>query len=177
MSVKIWVAWKVPLNLFDEATKILHQQMSSIVYSSWKYRLSTSLKPNEIKRTSNELIDALMAVEKKYYDIFLKNPVDFTQCWNFGFKFFILEGFIYIIPYGCSNLELPEWFEDFYYQDQVNEDEDIPKEVLKHRKEIWDKLLLKNPQPLEYIYEVLNVSNGFYLAFSPYSKQWFDEVS
>lgn len=69
------------------------------------------------------------------------NPLDV----NSGFSFWILEGYVYMTPFGLRgwmpNRDMvPDWFEDYHYQNQV--DSDNTEEEDEKRRKTWEKMIL-----------------------------------
>lgn len=170
MSIKIWVAWKIPLFRFGEATDIIHAQMSERFYQAYKQMLDVFWK-----KTHLPLNEAVMEFENKLLAIYKEHQGDFLSFHSRGFQFFLDEQFAYIIPYGDWDVNIPEWFEDFHYQNQVDRPEGISQAQYQHRKEVWDRLYLLAPTNRTYVHKVMDFQEGFLVALSPYTRMWVQE--
>jgi hypothetical protein len=112
MSIKIFEGYRIPLHRLVEATKIIHDIQIDLLLNTWQRKVDTGIK--------------LENVSKLYRHYFSIDP----SYWEIGFAFWIntQNSMAYIIPYGfpiageISKGKVPDWIEDFRYQNQVDED-------------------------------------------------------
>lgn len=171
MSTKIWLAYRVPISRLAEATDILHEEMSKDFYQWWSSVLNNKYAADQIKEEITDLTEWVMSIEDKFAAIQKEHPFDFNSMHSRSFSFWLDKKYAYIIPYGNTG-DLPDWFEDFHYQDQTDRDKSISTKAWRHREKKWDELLINNPKNREYRHYVVNAHAGFHMAFSEYTRRW-----
>lgn len=173
MSIKIWVAWRVPISRFGEATDIIHQQMEENFYQEFKALADLFWQKNlhlELKNAAMEIEDRLLLAEKK-------DCRDFVNIYSKGFEFFLEKRFVYIIPYGDWDIKIPNWFKDFHYQNQTDRPEEISSREYKYREKVWKRIYIESLNDRSYVHRVVDPNAGFYITFSPFTRRWVEENS
>lgn len=173
MSIKIWVAWRVPISRFGEATDIIHQQMSESFYQNFKTLADAFWKEN----LPLELTNAAMKFEDKLRVAEKNHRYDFVNAYSRGFEFFLEKQFVYIIPYGDWNLKIPDWFKDFHYQNQTDRPEEISSREYRYREKVWKRIYIESLNDRSYVHRVIDPNAGFYITFSPFTRRWVEENS
>lgn len=174
MSIKIFVAWRVPINRLGEATDIIRERMEHYLYCIWKKLLNSFYQAHKDKY-DNDIVEVAIGFENQMAAKQDRYPWDFCNQWSVGFHFWLDNEYAYIIPYGF-NIETPDWFEDYHYQNQVDRDENISDEEWEERKQRWNELYLEARSPRGYTHHVLSPLDGFHVAFGDYTRKWVDEM-
>lgn len=168
MSIKIWTAWRVPLVRLNEATAVIHEGMSQDFWEFWKKRLDGWAS----RRPGIDPVEVAVLCEGQHARAFNSHTFDFIEKYSRGFTFWIDSEFAYICHWGyLSSSAIPDWFEDFHYQDQTDRDESISDGEWEQRKIKWLELL---SQP-SYVHYVINPVDGVPVAFGEYTQRWVKE--
>jgi hypothetical protein len=176
MSIKIFTAWRVPLDRFTEATDWLHDHMWDKAKNYYATLIDAlALKDPDVDE-GKDMIRRVFAMDK------LITPIDSRGrrgergiSFNCGFSFWILDNYVYIIPYGVYGLQptegdLPEWFDDYHYQDQVDRDENVTEEDHEARRETWEKINLGTGRldwfPRMYVHSIVETGDENYYGMT-----------
>lgn len=157
MSINIWEAYKIPINRLNEFLGICRQRAKEefggfrfwALYRRW-------LKSED----DHERISQLRVQEDSEYSLaqlmFTTANLDKSHNYEMSLDIWIDGKFAYIIPYGFRNLaELPDWAEDFHYQNQTDRPEGITSQAYSERRKKWDKLCLKDGDATRLQHEIL----------------------
>ena len=169
MSTKIWVAWRVPLSRFPEASDLLDSLMFERALQRYSTLCEHHAEGERLKK--DHLGDKRWAAFEVGTTVFKaahiseRTPYD-LQC---GFRFFIdilpVEGLVepsemghvYIIPYGegMDSITVPDWFEDFHYQNQTDRPSHITKQEYRFRAETWERIWFNHPGQPQHLHTVI----------------------
>jgi hypothetical protein len=135
MSTKIWTAWRIPKSRLHEATEFIDN------YFMNKFRNARDRITEEYTKKTN---DTKQAISWKIYDFYCELNKNMNH--DCGFNFWIRHNYIYIIPYGLNGWiptedEVPDWFEDYHYQNQTDRPDHITAQTYNNRRKMWDKLI------------------------------------
>ena len=178
MSTKIWVAYRIPKERLIEFTDVVHDSMfASAVHITRTFmkaldettlkkaienkelRLTTELERLTDKR-KNEFARFEWVVEKAK-----KASQSMARDWfclDCGFNVWFDDKYAYIIPISSiEEYKVPEWAEDFHYQNQVDQPEDISDEKWGNRADKWGELCLgtgkQSHNARRFHHEVINL--------------------
>lgn len=172
MSIKIWTAWRVPLTRLNEACDALHQEMLEQAYDRFSRLIASCHRDNPHLN--------ILEIEDRMELLLLKEKL--VDC---GFQLYVDASFAYLVPYGnfsfCSlrgargeAQRLPEWFQDYHYQDQTDRPDEISAEEYQARGEKWGELQ-GGPILRSFTHQV--VSSATYSGFAPLTMRWLDSLS
>jgi hypothetical protein len=163
VSVKIFVAWRVPLRRLTEASKILHDQMFDLALTYWGGASeAVVVKSREENPDDSEW-------EHRYNAAFLligiyQNKVEKHQAGDLdcGFHVWTEGRYAYLIPWGFClfRITVPDWFEDYSYVNSGDLPAD-PKERRRYNARLtrWNRLYLEAKPSLGMTHDVVEVSN------------------
>lgn len=185
MSIKIWEAWRVPLSRLEEATDWIHDYMWDKAKDHYMKIYDSIIPPDsENEKPAGTMvrhmkIDRIMRVTRK--DGTLERTNLSFEC---GFTFWILEGKVYMIPYGRHAFipgddDIPDWFEDYHYQNQVDRPENITEEEYEERRHTWERMNLGEGKadwfPRMYIHSVIENGEDTYHGMAIEAMKLFDK--
>lgn len=166
MSTKIWVAWRVPASSLNDFLDAVRPQMFEAALGVVE-RLMKDVKPEAVdkhlakKRAQHEGFGWKIKegdyqrggwIEMSYRnDVafeYIQRVRDHKGGYNLidcGLNVWLGGKYAYVIPWGppsfYSDLDLPEWAEDYHYQNQTDRPDDIPTKVWNERGRTWDSLI------------------------------------
>lgn len=121
MSIKIHTAYRVPISRLPEAIALIHE-------SQWKLASETlcSLRGKQ---------------DFKYIRESIKSNHQDSE-WVLGFNVWLDDSHGYIIPFSPMGLDpIPDWFEDYHYQNQVDDKEwEIDPEGYEARRHKFEEI-------------------------------------
>jgi hypothetical protein len=171
MSTKIWTAWRVPKNKLNEFFLLVNAATMANFYERLDMWMSW-VKIDKAKQRREEVEDKCRDTDgnlptwwwrdredpdktyiRERWEIlcerireasasFEYNPFDADASLNVW-----LDGrYAYLIPYGRVKLpdSLPDWVEDYHYQDQADRPERFTARQWAARRRKWDQLCLDN---------------------------------
>lgn len=156
MSIKIYTAWRVPLNRLTEAIPILHdqvyakvQELYEILYSEIDWVKLEDINKERLDKCDPEYrenvlqhlaFDSIWKVISSARDTLYRMPGLDLNCWiNIWIG---PDNYAYLIPGGepTHNLkwEIPDWIEEYGYWNNTDPPDDITQEDWDQRYSDWD---------------------------------------
>lgn len=183
MSIKIWKAYRIPKSRLNEFTALAREatwehllgKIDSWMPSVKQAHVDTRI--DERLRVDGELpawIDSDEMLERvrlqMQWDILRRQIVrDSTSperclydC-DASFNFWLDKRYAYIIPYGRMKLpdELPDWVEDYHYQNQTDRAEGVSSGQWRGRRRKWNKLCLDDWDAKRYHHTIASFSASY----------------
>lgn len=154
MSVKIWVAWRVPKSRLNELILFVREAVLDGFFKHVEELLAEMLEPDVGDCEPEDR--AKRVLERKLFklrELFEQNWAEAENyVWNV-YKYNVTSGlnvwqdsrYAYVIPVGCTmqfldNKELPDWFEDYHYQ--TSTDSSLSPAQDRARRKKWQELCL-----------------------------------
>jgi hypothetical protein len=153
MSTKIWVAWRAPIIRINEVAEALRPLFLDRAYKVFR-QIALALEERlDAEREQIRDIDVMEVTHRTRRFIVsanaktVSNPFDIS-C---GCQMYFDETYVYLIPYGFIDTQVPDWFEDFHYQNQTDQPDDISDEEWKFRANKWKEVCFNHTSILHLI--------------------------
>lgn len=118
------------------------------------------------------VVDAALEFENNLCITSKQEQGYFNEHYSRGFQFFFEKKSAYILPYGDWNIEFPDWFGDFHYQNQTDRAKEISGCEYNYRFSVWEKIWFDSPINRTYVHKVVDPHEGFPVDFSPFICRW-----
>jgi hypothetical protein len=177
MSTKIWTAWRFPVDRLREFQDTVKPQMFTAVIADVE-RLMATVKDEyvaeklERRRGPNGFAFPVEDVERDIRcDAVLRladRARDQYGAWmltlDCGFNIWLHEGRCYVIPWGnpryYEDLQVPEWAEDYHYQNSTDRPKSITEDEWDDRARTWNVVALDNWNAHRLAWNVVDLSTG-----------------
>ena len=167
MSTKIWTAWRCPINRFNDFIDITNRHMfeeAVVEFQRWMAR-------TKLGHIEAELAKKKAVYEKYKWPIkdeewadggWIQRSICFEAAWRVVVQLYTAKGGgynvlgcglnvwlhvdkAYFIPWGPPNfyfsLPVPEWAEDYHYQNQTDRPSEVPEDEWNARGVTWDAII------------------------------------
>jgi hypothetical protein len=191
MSIKIWEAWRIPLKQLNNFMLLVNEATHNQFYENldeWMERIDLSeakklreKRETEWRETCERKGWALPQPkgDKTYlwekWELLLREirkASDSLEKTLFGadasLNIWLDKRYAYIIPIGKVKLPnpLPEWVEDYHYQNQVDRPENTTPQQYGARCKKWHKLCLEDHNRTRLNHEIISFATPYYFHYS-----------
>jgi len=181
MSTKIWKAYRVPIGKLNEFFSLVEGPTLTGFYERLDYLMKSEglLKLAKERRKLEE--EVLAERDGALPAWWHSDPMYLEERWQIlqgemkkaslsiehhfadvdaSFNVWLYGKYAYLIPYGkvCYPNPMPEWVEDYHYQDQTDRPEDISPQAWRARREMWDKVCLDDWDATRMVHHIINFS-------------------
>jgi hypothetical protein len=178
LSTKIWQAWRFPVGRLREFQEIVRPQMFAEVIK-WVELLMPTVTPEAVAlRMAKYRKDAgswsgVFSEADTERSIRAEVVLDLVKqtrdeygghmLWlDCGFNVWIDKGKCYVIPWGqpqfYADLTVPEWAEDYHYQNSTDRPDDIDEKAWEARARTWDRVALRDWSAHRLAFRVIDMS-------------------
>lgn len=177
MSTKIWTAWRFPIERLREFQDSVRPQMFGWVIEEVEHLMRCVTDEHVASKMAEYRKDGVWTGAFSEADtergIRVRATVKLAQrardeygAWmltlDCGFNVWLHEGLCYVIPWGMPNrhesLSLPDWAEDYHYQNSTDKPRHISKAKWEERAQTWDVVALDNWNAHRLVFKVVDMS-------------------